>query len=322
MRSLDRAPRHSMPEAAVRCRRMRQHLVLALLLAALAAGTVALPAGATAASIADAPIHAVEAGQGRIGYRAVGTGSPVVLVMGLSGTMDAWSPSFVDALAAGGHRVVTFDNEGIGRTTLGRGTLTIRRMADDTASLIRALHLRRATVLGWSMGGMIAQATAVRHPRLVRRLVLAATAPGDGKGASPAPDVLQELYGTGSSGSAGGLLGLLFPADQQAAQNAYLADIVRYRGFRPAAPAAVTKAQLGASAGWMIGNDPASASPAKIHQPLLIGAGQDDRLLPPANDQHIAAAAPHATLKLYPDAAHGFLFQDPAFEQAVIRFLR
>ncbi|HEU4974087.1 MAG TPA: alpha/beta hydrolase [Baekduia sp.] len=304
---------------------MRRLLALAAVLAAAAPATATGTSTAHAASIADAPIRTVAAGQGRIGYRSVGHGPAVVLVMGLSGTMDAWPPSFVDRLAASGHRVVTFDNEGIGRSTLGKGTLTIRRMAGDTASLIRALKLRRADVLGWSMGGMIAQATAMRHPRRVRRLVLAATAPGDGKGLAPDPSVFAMLSGAGedaaTSGAAAGLLGLLFPADQQPALEDYVRQIAAYPHFRAGAPAAVTQAQLGACATWMIGRDPASASPARIAQRVLVGAGADDRLLPAANAEHIAAAAPHARLKVYPDAAHGFLFQGRSFEDAVVRFL-
>ena len=98
--------------------------------------------------------------------------------------MDAWPPSFIDALARH-HRVVIFDNPGIRATTRGGAPLTIGQMGNDTASMIRALRLRHPDVLGWSMGGMVAQALAHDHPRLVRRLVLAATAPGDGEGTLP-----------------------------------------------------------------------------------------------------------------------------------------
>jgi pimeloyl-ACP methyl ester carboxylesterase len=295
-------------------------VVLPLPAAAQAAPAPPAPVASAAAtpSIASAPVRTVKAGQGRIGYRSVGKGPAVVFVMGLSGTMDAWAPSFVDAVAASGHRVITFDNEGIGRTTLGKGTLTIKRMADDTASLIRALKLKRADVVGWSMGGMIAQATAIRYPKRVRRVVLAATAPGDGKGRAPAPSVFAGLAGEDSSG----LVGALFPADRQDALNAWVADVARYQPFRASAPAKVSQAQLGACAGWLIGRDPASASPAKIKQRVLVGAGIDDPILPYPNQQHLAAAAPRATLKAYPHAAHGFLFQEPEFLDAVVTFLQ
>src|SRR4051794_39647554 len=101
---------------------MRRGIFLALGIA------LAAPAASAQAkdSIIKAPIKTVSAGQGKIGYRSVGHGPPLVLIMGLSGTMNAWEPAFVDALAAQ-HRVIVFDNEGIGRTTLGPGTLTVRR---------------------------------------------------------------------------------------------------------------------------------------------------------------------------------------------------
>ncbi|MBI5107007.1 MAG: alpha/beta fold hydrolase [Solirubrobacterales bacterium] len=285
---------------------MRLRLALPLAVAALAAPA----SSAAAASIADAPIRTVKAGQGKIGYRSVGTGRPLVLVMGLSGTMDAWSPSFVDALAKG-RRVVAFDNEGIRRTTMGKGSLTIERMGDDTASLIRALKLRRADVLGWSMGGMIAQSLAVRHPRLVRRVVLAATTPGDGRATPPTPAALQLLMGGGAD-PALGLLGMLFPPGQEAATNAFISGMAAYPRPLPRAPAAVVQKQVAASAGWMAGRDPAGKAVRRLKVPVLVGAGALDQVLPVANQRHLAAIVKGARLHVFDDAAHGFLFQHQA----------
>src|SRR5215213_1216667 len=115
---------------------------------ALAALVVAAPAAHAAA--VDVPTKTVKVGAQTVGYRSIGEGRPVVMIMGLSGTMDAWDPTFVDALAATGHRVILFDNEGIGRTTALPGELTIARMADTTAGLIKALELDRPDVMGWS----------------------------------------------------------------------------------------------------------------------------------------------------------------------------
>src|SRR4051812_24104788 len=237
---------------------MRRLLAACPLVALVLAAPAATPAAASAAapSIADAKIRTVKAGPGRIGYRSIGKGRPLVLVMGLSGTMDSWSPSFVDALARG-RRVITFDNEGIRRSTAGKGTLTIRRMAQNTAALIRKLKLRRPDVLGWSMGGMIAQSLARTHPKLVRRLVLCATAPGDGKAVGPSADVLGQLTG----GSVVSLFGLLFPPGQEAAGNAFAADLAKYPNVMPQAPAAVTSRQFGASATWLVGQDRTGRSP-------------------------------------------------------------
>ncbi len=289
--------------------------VLALALALV----LAVPATAAArTSIAQTPTRTVTAGQGKIGYRSVGHGPAVVLVMGLSGTMNAWEPAFVDALAAH-HRVITFDNEGIGASTLGKTPLTIRRMARDTASLIRALHLGRADVLGWSMGGMIAQSLAHDSPKLVRRLVLCATAPGDGRATLPSLDVVAQLGGTNVTA----LLGLLFPPGQDAATQAFVGGLLSYKDGTIQAPADVTRQQLDASTTWLLGEDPSGRPLSRLKLPVLVGGGALDQLLPVANDRHLAAAIPGARLRVYGRAAHGFLFQERArFEPALIRFLR
>ena len=282
--------------------------VLCLLLAAPAAA-------AGQRSVVDVPVRSVEAGQGTIGYRAVGKGPPLVLIMGLAGTMDAWEPKFVDALAKH-RRVITFDNEGIGRTTLGPGTLTIRRMADDAASLIRRLRLGRADVLGWSMGGMIAQSLARRHPGRVRRLVLAATAPGDGKATLPGNDVIQELFGGSSA------LDLLFPPGRPRLARAFIEDISRYPNFRPAVPPAITPAQVTACLEWLQGREPSGRRLRRLRLPVLVGGGAHDRLLPVANQRYLARTLPNAKLRVYRDAAHGFLSQyRRRFVAAVERFL-
>ena len=292
---------------------MRRLAVLALCLALAPSAAAAAPR-----SVAHAPIRAVEAGQGKVGYRAVGEGRPLVLIMGLSGTMDAWPPSFVDALARH-RRVVVYDNEGIRRTTRGPDPLTVSRMADDAASLIRALRLRRPDVLGWSMGGMVAQSLARRHPQRVRRLVLCATAPGDGAGTLPPPDVLSELSDpTGASG----VFSQLFPTSRKAGER-YLAQILSYRKASPSAPAAVTQAQFAASGAWLLGGDASGRRLGTLRVRTLVGSGGLDRLLPTANQRYLARRLPRARLRLYRDAGHGFLFQHQHdFVGEISRFLR
>src|SRR3954454_10537727 len=135
---------------------MRGRLVVLV----LALATATAPA-ASAATAVNAPTKVVKIGKQKVGYRTFGSGRPLVLIMGLDGTMGSWDPTFLDALAAGGHRVVILDNEGVGKTSTLKGKLTIARMADTTAGLIKALKLKRPDVGGWSMGGMIAQSFAV-----------------------------------------------------------------------------------------------------------------------------------------------------------------
>jgi pimeloyl-ACP methyl ester carboxylesterase len=290
-----------------------------LLLAVFVLGLLAVPARAAAPrSITEAPVRTADTSRGEIGYRSTGKGPPLVMIMGLSGTMDAWPPSFVDALARK-RRVITFDNAGIRRSALGSGPLTIARMADNTAALIRALRLKRADVLGWSLGGMIAQSLARRHPRLLRRLVLCATAPGDGHGTLPDPATLSELSDTSPTGGTE----LLFPPGRDALAAEYVREIAAYPNFMPRAPADVSSQQLGASGTWLTGRDPSGRGPGRLKLPVLIGAGELDRALPVANQRYLARVLPNARLKVYADAAHGFFIQHRRdFLRRVQRFLR
>ena len=249
------------------------------------------------ALVVSAPVRIAHTRLGAIGYRVVGSGPPLVLIMGYAGTMEGWDPRLVHALALH-NRVVMFDNSGVGRTQPLPGertaTLTIDAMANQTSALIERLGLGRPDVLGWSMGGMIAQALAVLHPAQVRRLVLCATYPGTGT-VVPSQTAIQ----TGS----------LFPANQVNAYNAFTAAISKY----PAAPAAsadAKTAQAAAVTKWWDGTDATGRKIARISVPTLIADGTDDQLDPVANDHTLARLIPRSRLVLYPDAGHGFLFQE------------
>jgi pimeloyl-ACP methyl ester carboxylesterase len=229
------------------------------------------------------------------------------MVMGYSGSMDAWEPAFVDALARS-HQVFIFDNAGIGQTAPLPGTLTIDAMAGQTAALISALGLHRPAVLGWSMGGMIAQALAVEHPEDVGRLILCATLPGNSHATAPSSAAAAALANPGAS-NLSALLGLMFPPGHLAAEKAFIAGITTYPHLY-LAPAAVDAAQLSAIVAWLAGSDPAGRRISSISVPTLVADGADDELVPEANDEELAKVIPHASLVIYPDAGHGFLFQD------------
>jgi pimeloyl-ACP methyl ester carboxylesterase len=268
-----------------------------------------LAPAANAATAVDAPTKVVKVGKQKVGYRTFGSGRPLVMVMGLGGTMGSWDPAFLDALAAGRHRIVLLDNEGVGKTTRLKGQLTIRRMADTTAGLIARLKLKRPDVAGWSMGGMIAESLAVRHPKSIRRLILMATAAGDGKGAPPTPDALKALTGSTDPSV---LLGMLFPPDQTAARDAYVADIIKRYPFEGVAPPTQSLRQTQASGAWLIGQDRDGKRVAKLKLPTLIGGGELDPLLPVPNQRHLHDIIEGSQLVTYPDASHGFLFQHQA----------
>ncbi len=276
-------------------------------------------ASAAPASITAVAIRVARTSDGTVSYRSVGSGRPLVLVMGFSGSQDTWPPALVDALAKR-HRVITFDNAGIGHTSMPRGPLTISKMADQTAALIAALRLHDPDVLGWSMGGMIAQALAVRHRGDVRRLVLCSTFSGNGKATLPSTANASALFSAAADNDIGALLSLIFPPDQLAtAGQSYVQAVTAYPGFYQA-PSTVDSAQNVAIQGWAAGTE--RAGHGRIGIPTLIGDGADDVVTPPANAHKMARAISGAKVVIYPDAGHGFLLQDAASWAArVNRFL-
>jgi pimeloyl-ACP methyl ester carboxylesterase len=239
--------------------------------------------------------------------------------MGLGGSMDAWDPAFVDELAATGHQVILFDNEGAGRSEQRPGTLTIRRMGDNLDRLVRALRLRRPDVVGWSMGGMIAQSFAVRHPRSLRRLVLMATAPGDGRATPPTGEALGAL----GDGQAAAAFDLLFPPSARAAREAYVRRLARRDGGVFTPPGDVRQAQVAATAQWLTGKDADGARARRLRTPTLVAGGTLDPLLPVPNQRRLAQIIPNAERAIYDGASHGFFMQHRAsFLRRIRRFLR
>jgi len=263
-----------------------------------------------------APIRVVRTSAGTVAYRELGSGPALLLITGADASMDGWPPSFVDALAAD-HKVVVFDNAGVGRTSAASApaSLSITAMASQTSALISALRLRRPAVLGWSMGGMIAQALAVSHPAQVSRLILAATAVGTGK-ALPLPP-----FTTVSGLKPAKVVAQLFPNNQAAAVRAYLNAIQQYPGFYEVS-AATFRSQYLAAQRWMAGQDAVGRLTGDIRVPTLVAGGTRDRFMATANERLLASSVPGAKLLLFDDAGHAFLFQDAArFIRAVETFM-
>ncbi|HEY7483612.1 MAG TPA: alpha/beta hydrolase [Streptosporangiaceae bacterium] len=287
----------------------------AVVMLAMAGAGYAVPA-ASADDILTAPTLIAHTDEGDVGYRDVGQGSVIVLLTGTGASMDNWDPSFVNTLAAR-HRVIVVDNAGVGETAPLSAPLTIAKMAGQTGALLTELRLRRPAVLGWSMGGMIAQALAVLHPGQVGRLILAATQPGTGQ-ALPIPQSVIDKLGSTDLDT---VISLLFPPDRHDAGLAYIQAIFQYPDFY-AAPPATKSAQLTATLNWIAGDEPAGRLLGRIHVPTLIADGTEDVFNPVANDRILACGIARSRLVLYPDAGHAFLFQEAvSFVPVVERFL-
>ena len=148
-------------------------------------GTARIDDGASGnvvTSYQNAPTRTVSAGGVDFAYRELGpkTGVPVIFLTHLAAVLDNWDPRVVDGIAAQ-HRVITFDNRGVGASS-GSTPNTIQAMANDAVTFIRALGLDQVDLLGFSMGGMIAQVIAQDEPQLVRKLIIAGTGPAGGEG--------------------------------------------------------------------------------------------------------------------------------------------
>jgi pimeloyl-ACP methyl ester carboxylesterase len=281
-----------------------------------AAALAGCGSGNSSPNVLTAPIYVARTADGTVSYRELGSGPALLLIAGAGISMDGWPPSMVDALAAH-HQVVVFDNAGIGQTSAvsAPGSLNVPAMASQTSALISALGLRRPAVLGWSMGGMIAQDLAVSHPAQVSRLVLAASAVGNGK-ARPLPPFTVVAGLTWAQVAA-----KLFPPDQAAAVTAYLNEVKQYPGAYGES-AATFQSQYLAAEQWMAGRDAPGHLVGDIRVPTLVADGTDDQFTGPANARLLASSVPGAKLILYPDSGHAFLFQDAAtFTQAVETFL-
>jgi pimeloyl-ACP methyl ester carboxylesterase len=287
-------------------RRLKLGMAVVGVASALAACSSPPPLAPGTRSVVSAPVRIAHTRLGAVAYREVGTGPPLVLIMGYGWTMDGWDPRLVHALARH-NRVVMFDNSGTGRTRELPGTFSIAAMARQTSALISTLRLGRPAVLGWSMGGMIAQALAVLRPAQVRRLVLCATYPGTGQAVMPSPAETRAARD--------------FPASQASALHAFDAAISGYPSAALASPGS-TGIQNLAMSNWRTGSDAAGRQTPRISAPTLIADGSDDQLDPLANDRALRRIIHGARLMLYPDAGHGFLFQDwPHFAALVESFL-
>ena len=265
----------------------------------------------------------VEVGDARFAYRSFGSGSPLVFVQRFRGTMDDWDPALLNPLAQE-HRVLVFDNAGVGSSS-GTTPTSIGAMADDAARFMRALDLAQVDVLGWSMGGMVAQSLTLGHPDLVRRLILAGTAGPGIPGTQRLPaDVV--TVATKPLNTPDDLLFLFFPQTPagRAAGAASLARIAQRRGLAdPLVAQPSWVAQITAAGTFIAGQEIAYSRLGEIRQPTLVANGDQDIMLPVIDSTLLAEQIPGAELVIYPDAGHGFLFHyHQVFGERVLRFLR
>lgn len=269
-----------------------------------------------------APTTFVEAAGVRFAYRRLGSGSavPLILLQHFRGNMDNWDPAVVDGLAVE-RPVILFDNRGIGRSS-GISPDNIAEMASDAVDFIQALALPRIDLLGFSLGGMIAQQMLFDHPTLIRRAILVGTG-GPGAAGMFNPDVAMTAAKIPSD--ADSLLFLFFQPTEasQAAGLRSLQRIMIRTDREPPTSRQAIEAQLAAIRAWGETNGEMFARLKRIDQPVLVVNGTHDIMIPTFNAYALSQQLPKAHLILYPDAGHGSLFQYPDwFVHDASRFLR
>lgn len=272
-----------------------------------------------------APTRFVDAAGVRFAYRRFGKpgGAPLVFNMHLTGTMDHWDPLVTDGLASG-REVILFNNAGVS-TTSGEVPTSAEEMAANAAAFIRALGLSKVDVLGFSLGGMVAQALALAEPDLVRRLVLVGTGPRGGEGMVTLTPEAQAVFGATYANPDEVWLGAFFTPSKasQAAGRTFLKRFrLRKEDRDPETGEAVAAAQLRAIDNWGAPRPDGYDYLRGITQPTLVINGSNDVLVYSVNSLILQQNLPNAQLILYPDSNHGSQYQYPTlFVGDVARFL-
>src|SRR3954471_12199934 len=244
-------------------------------------------------------------------YRELGEGEvPLVLLQHFRGNLDNWDPALVDALAAD-RRVVTFDNVGVGAAT-GKTPNTVEAMAHGAIAFLEAMDFRRVDLLGFSLGSFVAQEIALIRPDLLRRIVLASSAPQGAAGMHGwAPEVISAV-GVPEVTPQGYLSVFFAPTDRSREAGQQAAG--RIFGGREADRDEPTtwqtrQGQYDAVCAWGIPNHALLQRVAAIKLPVFVANGESDSMIPPRYSYLLAGLLPDARVKIYPDSAHGFLFQ-------------
>ena len=272
-----------------------------------------------------APTQYIDAAGIRFAYRRFGKAGTVPLLMNIhfTGTMDHWDPLVTDGLAAE-REVILFNNVGIA-TTSGETPESIYEMARYAEAFIDALGLKQIDILGFSMGGLVAQQFTIDRPELVRKLILVGTGPKGGESMQSLTTESGEIFGDTYANPEDMWLKVHFsPSEKsQAAGRAFIArKLLRQEDRDPLANETVGAAQRAALGNYNVITEDRYSDLGKIHLPTLVVNGSNDVIIYTINSYILQQHLPNATLILYPDANHGSLFQYPeTFVHDANRFL-
>jgi pimeloyl-ACP methyl ester carboxylesterase len=280
----------------------------------------------SAASNITAPTRFLDGGKERYAYRRFGAGSglPLLCLQHFTGTMDNWDPAVTDPLASE-REVILFESAGIGRSS-GSVPNTIAGMASHALAFLDGLGIGTCDVLGFSLGGMVAQQIALERPSIIRRMMLVGTAPRGGEDIMhlEKPSLAKPLRDPSLQGYA--VLQKIFFAptkSSQAAGAAFIERLMQRREDRePVSGPAVAQAQMAAFREWEQVSGERFSDLRKIRHPTLVVNGIYDEMIPVSNSYWLSAHLPNAVLLTYPDSGHGSLFQfHESFTEQAAAFL-
>ena len=270
----------------------------------------------------DVPTRTVDVRGTRFAYRELGARSevPVVFLHHLTAVLDDWDPRVIDGIAAH-HRVIAFDNRGVGATG-GKVPHTAEQMGTDAIAFIRALGLQKVDLFGFSLGGGVAQMVALQAPDLVRRIILAGTGPRGGEGIDEMTKIAAIAYLKAALTLKDPRNYLFFPrtpTGKRAAKDylARLKERTTGRDKRISMQARIAQLKAIVAAGKSKPDDL-----SRITQPVFVANGDHDLMVASAHSADMARRLPNARLTIYPDSGHGGIFQHhEAFVAEALEFL-
>ena len=251
-----------------------------------------------------------------LGYKTIGKGYPLVLIMGYSATMDMWDSRVLTKLARR-YRVIIFDNRGMGSSTATEKEFNIGLFAEDTAGLLGALNIKKANVLGFSMGTNIALEFTLRYPEMVNKLILYAGDCGGKESVQPDEQTLKQLFDTSDTPGERNkrMVKLMFPEKwlkDNPDPRKYIPELTETSSFK------IIDRQTKATTTW----EGCYSRLNNLTLPVLLITGTEDVLTPPQNSLILVNRVPLTWLAQFKGAGHGLMYQEPEkFSKVILTFL-
>jgi pimeloyl-ACP methyl ester carboxylesterase len=261
------------------------------------------------------PVDTVPVDDVSLAYRDFGSGYPVVLINGLASTMDMWNPPVLSKISEH-FRVIIFDNRGTGFSSSSDKPFSIPLLARDTATLMNALGISSAHILGLSMGASVALDLALSFPGKVTRLILVAGECGGSESVRMQPEIMAQLMDKSGTMNdvVNRMFSLLFPPSWLAAHDPF--------SYCPEVYEITSEESMARQASAFFGWTGSFSRLGDIHSQTLVITGTDDVIIPPVNSHITSSRIPGAQLVEIPGAGHGLLYQFPdRFCDCVLTFL-